>query len=283
MEGTTMKRHSLTSDSARRALGEAGIVGFVALALCPNANVLTRFHIMNTAKAEDSLIGPFHPRKLAADATSPRGFHSLLRDEGAMPDLNGAIGWLNSAPLSRKSVHGKVVLVNFWTYTCINSLRPLPYVKSWAAKYKDAGLVVIGAHTPEFSFEHERLNVENAARDLKVTYPVAIDSNYAVWQAFNNQYWPAQYFIDGKGRIRYHHFGEGEYAECERVIQELLKENGAQLSSSAPISVAGAGAEAAPDGANVRSPETYIGYHRAEHFGSTEPIAHDYRRAYTPQ
>ena len=155
-----MKRHSFTSDSARRALGVAGIVGFAALAWCSNANVLTRFHIMNTAKAEDSLIGASHPRKLAADATSPRGFHSLLRDEGAMPDLDGAIGWLNSAPLSRKSLRGKVVLVNFWTYTCINSLRPLPYVKSWAAKYKDAGLVVIGVHPPEFSFEHEPVNVE---------------------------------------------------------------------------------------------------------------------------
>ena len=151
-----MRRHSFTSDSARRALGVAGIVGFVALALCSNANVLTRFQVMNTAKAEDSLIGAFHPRKLAADATSPRGFHSLLGDEGAMLDLDGAIGWLNSAPLSRKSLRGKVVLVNFWTYTCINSLRPLPYVKSWAAKYHDAGFVVIGVHTPEFSFEWER-------------------------------------------------------------------------------------------------------------------------------
>src|SRR5271155_541844 len=164
MEGTTMKRHSFTSDSARRALGVAGIVGFAALAWCSNANVLTRFHIMNTAKAEDSLIGASHPRKLAADATSPRGFHSLLRDEGAMPDLDGAIGWLNSAPLSRKSLRGKVGLGNFWTYTCINSLRPLPYVKSWAAKYKDAGLVVIGVHTPEFSFEKERANVGQALR-----------------------------------------------------------------------------------------------------------------------
>src|SRR6266566_6616297 len=209
MEVTTMRRHSFTSDSARRALGVAGIVGLVALALCSNANVLTRFHIMNTAHAEDGLVGAFHPPKLAADATSPGGFHSLLGDEGAMPDLDGAIGWLNSTPLSSKSLRGKVVLVNFWTYTCINSLRPLPYVKNWAAKYHDAGFVVIGVHTPEFSFEKERVNVENALRDLKVTYPVAIDSNYRIWQAFNNNYWPAFYVIDGKGRIRYHHFGEG--------------------------------------------------------------------------
>src|ERR1700733_5088397 len=158
---------------------------------------------------------------------SPAKSHSGLADEGPMPDLGGAIGWLNSAPLDRKSLRGKVVLADFWTYTCINSLRPLPYVKSWAAKYQAAGLVVIGAHTPEFSFEKARVNVENALHDLKVTYPVAIDSNYKIWHAFNNQYWPALYLVDGKGQIRYHHFGEGDYGECERVIQELLKKNGA--------------------------------------------------------
>lgn len=218
MEVTTVRRHSSNSDSARRVLCVAGIVGFVALVLCSEANVLTRFHIMNTAKAEDSLIGAFSTRKLAADATAPGGFHSLLGDEGAMPDLDGAIGWLNSAPLSRKSLRGRVVLVDFWTYTCINSLRPLPYVKSWAAKYKDAGLVVIGVHTPEFSFEHEPTNVEDAVRNLNVVFPVAIDSKYGIWQSFNNQAWPAQYLVDAKGRIRYHHFGEGDYGEIERVI-----------------------------------------------------------------
>src|SRR6202162_2233785 len=126
-------------------------------------------------------------------------------DEGRIPDLDGAVAWLNSAPLSGKSLRGKVVLVNFWTYSCINSLRNLPYVKAWAAKYKDAGLVVIGVHTPEFAFEKERANVESAARDLQVTYPVPIDSNYRIWQAFNNEYWPADYLIDGNRRIRYHH------------------------------------------------------------------------------
>ncbi len=146
-----------------------------------------------------------------------------LADEGPMPDLGGAIGWLNSAPLDPKSLRGKIVFVDFWTYTCINSLRPLPYVKSWAARYRDAGLVVIGVHTPEFSFEKERVNVENALRDLKVSYPVPIDSNYRIWQAFNNEYWPAQYLIDGKGRIRFHHFGEGEYDKFELVTQQLLK------------------------------------------------------------
>jgi thiol-disulfide isomerase/thioredoxin len=210
---------------------------------------------------------------------SARKSRSSLGDEGSMPDLGGAIGWLNSAPLTRKSLSSRVVLVNFWTYTCINSLRPLPYVKSWAAKYKEAGLVVIGAHTPEFSFEKERVNVENAVRDLKVTYPVAIDSNYRVWQAFNNEYWPAAYFIDGKGRIRYHHFGENEYGESERVIQELLKENGATGLDGSAVRPSANGVEAAP-GADVRSPETYVGYRRAERFASPGRLAQDSRKAY---
>src|SRR5690242_851796 len=163
--------------------------------------------------------------KPAAVLATARASEAALADEGSMPDLGGAIGWLNSAPLDRKSLRGKVVLVDIWTYTCINSLRPMPYMKGWADKYKDAGLVVISVHTPEFSFEKERVNVERAVRDLKVTFPVAIDTNYRIWQAFNNEYWPALYLIDGKGRIRYHYFGEGEYGETERVIQQLLKEN----------------------------------------------------------
>jgi thiol-disulfide isomerase/thioredoxin len=227
---------------------------------------------MNTAKAEDNLIGAFYPQKPAADAALPHGFHSLLGDEGAMPDLDGAIGWLNSDPLSRKSLRGKVVLVNFWTYTCINSLRPLPYVKTWAAKYKGAGLVVIGVHTPEFSFEHEPKNVEDAVRNLNVVFPVAIDSKYRIWQSFNNQAWPAQYVVDARGRIRYHHFGEGDYGEIERVIQELLKENGAAGLASGTTSVSGVGIEAAPDWTEERSPETYIGYRQAQDFASPEKV-----------
>jgi thiol-disulfide isomerase/thioredoxin len=239
---------------------------------------------VNTARAEEHLIDRLRPEKPPAVlAASAPDTQPALDDEGSMPDLSGAVAWLNSPPLSAKSLKGKVVLIDFWTYSCINCLRALPYVEGWAAKYKDAGLVVIGVHTPEFAFEKERSNVEKAVRDLKITYPVAIDSDYRIWQAFHNEYWPAHYFIDGKGHIRHHHFGEGEYGESERVIQELLTENGAQLSSSGAISVAGAGAEAAPDNANVRSPETYVGYHRAEHFASTEAIAKDSRRTYTPQ
>src|SRR6266850_2130301 len=179
-----------------------------------------------------------------ASAGMSRRQPPLLADGGAMPELEGAIGWLNSPPLQRKSLRGRVVLIDFWTYTCINSLRPLPYVKSWAAKYKDAGLVVIGVHTPEFSFEKERVNVENASRELKVIYPVAIDSNHAIWQAFHNEYWPAQYLVDAKGRIRYHHFGEGEYVEIERVIQTLLKENGATGLDESTVRITADGGEA---------------------------------------
>lgn len=200
---------------------------------------------------------------------------AALLDEGPMPDLGGAVGWLNSAPLNRKALRGKVVLVNFWTYTCINSLRPMPYVRSWAAKYKDAGLVVIGAHTPEFSFEHEPMNVENAVRTLNISFPVAIDSNYGIWRSFNNEAWPAQYLVDAKVRIRYHHFGEGDYGDIERVIQELLKENGATGLASDTTNVTAVGIEAAPDWTDGRSPETYLGYRQAQNFASPEKLHKD--------
>ena len=142
-------------------------------------------------------------------------------DEGRMPDLDGAVAWLNSAPLSSKALRGKVVLVNFWTYSCINSLRELPYMKAWSAKYKEAGLVVIGVHAPEFGFERDSANVKNAVSELKIAYPIPIDSNHSIWTSFRNEYWPADYIIDGKGRIRYHHFGEGDYEQSERVIKAL--------------------------------------------------------------
>jgi thiol-disulfide isomerase/thioredoxin len=192
-----------------------------------------------------------------------------------MPDMDGAIGWLNSVPLSRKSLRGKVTLVNFWTYTCINSIRPLPFLKNWATKYNDAGFVVIGVHTPEFSFEHEPMNVENAVHNLNVAFPVAIDSNYKIWQSFNNQYWPAQYLVDAKGRIRYHHAGEGDYGEIERAIQELLKENGATGFPSSVTSVSAGGIEAAPDWTDGKSPETYVGYRQALNFASAEKLHKD--------
>ena len=248
-------RHYLRLEAwIRRASSVAVIMGVGVVLTGLGTNLLTRLSVVKTVNA----------------APKP-----LLDDEGAMPDLDGATGWLNSPPLSSKSLRGKVVLVNFWTYTCINSLRPFPYVKSWASKYHDAGFVVIGVHTPEFSFEHEPTNVENAVRSLKVTFPVAIDSKTRIWQSFNNEAWPAQYLIDAKGRIRYHHFGEEEYGEIELAIQELLKENGATGLPSATASVTGVGIEAAPDWTDERSPETYIGYGQAQNFASPEKVHKD--------
>jgi cytochrome c biogenesis protein CcdA/thiol-disulfide isomerase/thioredoxin len=265
----------------RRGLGVLVILGVVAIALGWDTNLLTKFSFVNTAKAESHLVDALRPTKPASLPVNAIETAPVLGDEGPMPDLGGAVAWLNSPPLSTKSLRGKVVLIDFWTYSCINCLRALPYVEAWSTKYKDVGLVVIGVHTPEFAFEKDRSNVEKAVRDLKVTYPVAIDSDYLVWRAFKNEYWPAHYFIDGKGRIRYHHFGEGEYAESEHVIQQLLKENGSKSLAEDIIDVSASGTEAAPDKNDARSGETYIGYHRAENYGSAEPIAKDSRKVYT--
>lgn len=206
---------------------------------------------------------------------------SGARSEGRLPDLDGAVTWLNSTPLTGKSLRGKVVLVNFWTYSCINSLRELPYMKAWAAKYKDAGLVVIGVHAPEFGFEKDPANVRAAVSDLSVAYPVPIDNNHSIWTSFRNEYWPADYFIDANGRIRYHHFGEGEYDKSERMIQTLLRENGVPGLDERPVRITAEGPEAPPSD-DVRSPETYIGYARTEDFASPERTARDSHRIYSP-
>ena len=203
-----------------------------------------------------------------------------LGDEGPMPDLGGAVGWLNTGPLSRDSLRGKVVLVDIWTYSCINSLRQSPYLKSWATKYMDAGLVIIGVHSPEFGFEKDLKNVQEAVRDLNLHYPIAVDSKHGIWNAFNNQYWPADYFIDAEGRIRSHHFGEGDYTESERIIKGLLKENGAAHIDGTVVNVSGKGIEA-PFSAFVQSPETYAGYLRTDNFASPESLAPDSIRTYS--
>ena len=202
--------------------------------------------------------------------------------EGTMPALAGATTWLNSPPLTTEQLKGKVVLVDFWTYSCINCLRALPYVRAWADKYKDQGLVVIGVHAPEFAFEKQLGNVRQAVADLKVGYPVAVDNDYAIWRAFKNQYWPAHYFIDAQGRIRHHHFGEGQYTESEKVIQQLLAEAGRAAVNSGTVTVEAAGAQAASNGKDVRSPETYIGTERAEHFVSPGGLVADARHGYRP-
>jgi len=201
----------------------------------------------------------------------PAGLHMAsgsLPVEGELPPFAGATGWLNSPPLTLADLSGKVVVVDFWTYTCINWLRQLPYLRAWAEKYAGHGLVVIGVHTPEFGFEHNSDNVRQAVQDMQITYPVATDNNYAVWSAFDNHYWPALYFADAEGRIRHHHFGEGEYSQSEMVIQQLLAEAGSTGAGHDLVTVEPGGAEAAADWASLRSPENYTGYERTENFAS---------------
>jgi thiol-disulfide isomerase/thioredoxin len=200
--------------------------------------------------------------------------------EGEMPSLGGATGWLNTQPLTAASLRGKVVLIDVWTYTCINWLRTLPYVRAWAEKYKDRGLVVIGVHAPEFEFEKNVDNVRRAAKDMKVDYPIAVDNNYAIWRALKNEYWPALYFVDARGHIRHHHFGEGEYEQSERIIQQLLAEAGSGGIGHELVSVDARGAEAAADWGNLKSPENYVGYERTENFASPGGAVLDKRRVY---
>ncbi len=187
---------------------------------------------------------------------------------GRVPSFAGATAWLNSPPLDMASLRGKVVLVDFWTYTCINWLRTYPYVRAWAEKYRDRGLVVIGVHAPEFSFEKNLDNVRRAVAERKLDYPVAVDNDQAIWRAFDNHYWPALYMIDAQGRLRHHHFGEGSYEQSERVLQQLLEEAGNNDIGETLVSVEAGGIEAAADWRSLRSPENYLGAARTEGFAS---------------
>jgi thiol-disulfide isomerase/thioredoxin len=215
---------------------------------------------------------------------TPAGLHTAstrLPDEGELPPFDGATGWLNSPPLTPAGLRGKVVLVDFWTYTCINWLRTLPYVRAWAGRYASHGLTVIGVHTPEFPFEHDAGNVRWALKDMAVDYPVATDNDYAVWQAFGNHYWPALYLADTQGRIRYHHFGEGEYAQSEMVIQQLLSEAGSADAGRELVSVDPRGLEVAADWDTLGSAENYTGYDRTEGFASPGGAVPGQRHVYT--
>ena len=200
--------------------------------------------------------------------------------EGELPSLGGATEWLNSPPLTAAGLRGKVVLIDVWTYTCINWLRSLPYVRAWAEKYKDQGLVVIGVHAPEFAFEKNVDNVRRAAKDMRVNYPIAIDNNYAIWRALKNEFWPALYFVDARGHIRHHHFGEGEYEQSEMIIQQVLAEAGIGGIDHKLVSVDARGAEAAADWGSLKSPENYVGYERTENFASPSGAVLDKRRVY---
>ena len=200
--------------------------------------------------------------------------------EGELPALHGVTTWLNSTPLTKPGLRGKVVLVDFWTYSCINWRRSLPCVRSWADRYRNHGLVVIGVHSPEFGFEHDVDNVRQAARAMMINYPIAVDNDYAIWRAFENEFWPALYFIDEKGRIRHHKFGEGDYDQSEAVIQNLLTEAGAGGFGAGLAPVSAAGPEVAPDWFDLKSGENYLGYERTENFASPSGMVMNKSHAY---
>lgn len=200
--------------------------------------------------------------------------------EGRFPSLDGATAWINSSLLTPAALRGRVVLVDFCTYTCINWIRTLPFVRAWAERYRDHGLIVLGVHTPEFSFEKDLENVRRVLADMRVEYPVAVDSDYQIWDAFANHYWPALYFIDAEGRIRHHRFGEGDYERSEIVIQQLLAEAGFADIPIDLVPVHGEGPEADADWDDLETPESYLGYQRTANFASPGGIAPDGRRAY---
>jgi cytochrome c biogenesis protein CcdA/thiol-disulfide isomerase/thioredoxin len=275
-----MKRSLGVGEWVRRALGVAVLAAVVAIFFGLDTGFLTRISLSGTNGLEQSLIDRLRTPAQSGQTTPAGGTEPNLGVEGGFPSLSGATAWLNSPPLTSESLKGKVVLIDFWTYSCINCLRTIPYIKAWAEKYKDHGLVVIGVHTPEFAFERDVDNVRRAVSDLKIGYPVAIDNDYKVWRAFDNEYWPAHYFIDAEGRTRYHHFGEGDYDGSERVIQRLLAEAGNGGVPQSLVSVAASGAEAAPSEGDDKSPETYIGYNRADNFVSPGGIVEDENHLY---
>jgi cytochrome c biogenesis protein CcdA/thiol-disulfide isomerase/thioredoxin len=278
-----MKQSLGAGEWVRRILGVTVLAGVLAIVFGLDTGFLARLSLGNTTRFEEGLIGMLRPAR-ARQVTQVAG--STLPVEGTMPELNGAVAWLNSPPLTRASLRGKVVVVDFWTYSCINCLRSLPYIEAWARKYKDHGLVVLGVHAPEFAFEKDTANVKSAVAALGVTYPVAVDSNLAIWQAFNNEYWPAHYFVDAQGRIRAHHFGEGEYDKSERVIQTLLKEAGYKDVPGGIVNPDAKGTFAAADESELDSPETYLGYGRGSNFASgpaTMDMAANYQTPYPLQ
>ncbi len=292
-----MKRSLHAGEWIRRAGGAAVLVGVGAIALGLDTGLLSRLSFDATSAWEEALVEKIKGRRpplprvesmaelegsglMLIAATRASVAARALGTEGAFPSLTGATEWINSAPLTPESLRGKVVLIDFWTYSCINCLRTLPYLRAWAAKYKDAGLVVIGVHTPEFAFEKRSANVHEATRNLGIEFPIAVDSNFAIWRAFNNQYWPAFYFIDAQGCIRHHQFGENQYEKSEQVIQELLAEAGRTNAPTGLIAPKGMGTQAAPGSAPVLSQETYLGYERPSSFASPGGVVRDRPHVY---
>ena len=301
-----LKKSLGTGEWIRRGLGVAVLLAVVAIVFGWDSTVLTRLSLNGTNSLEQSLIDKINPQNAGAPGGSMMAMsnstmamsntkadgHAMMMSaakpagnlpvEGEIPSFAGATLWLNSPPLTAEGLRGKVVVVDFWTYSCINCLRALPYVQSWYQKYKDHGLVVIGVHAPEFAFEKDANNVRRAVADLKITYPVALDNDYAIWQAFNNQYWPAHYFIDASGRVRAHHFGEGNYDESEQIIRTLLTEAGQSgLPPPGMGQSAAVGVQAPPDEAHDQSPETYVGYRRADNFASPGGFVQDHAHVYS--
>ncbi|CAN7581752.1 cytochrome c biogenesis protein DipZ [Pararhizobium sp. LjRoot255] len=289
-----MKRSLGISERIRQMLGAAVLAGVAVIALGLDTGLLARLSYTSTASLEQAVLDRLH-RTPAADPSSEiasngimtaavdtsRPFQSNLPVEGLAPSVDGAVEWLNSPPLTTEQLRGKVVLVDFWTYSCINCIRTVPYVRAWAEKYKDQDFVVIGVHAPEFAFEKKIDNAKTAVEDFKIGYPVAIDNDYKIWRAFENSYWPAHYLIDANGQIRYHHFGEGNYRQTEQAIQDLLREAGSEMAASAPVTPDAKGAEASADLKNIRSGETYLGYKRATSFASPESLRADGANAYS--
>ena len=266
-----MKRGLGAEEWVRRGLGVAVVAGVAVIALGWDTRFLSQFSFLSTANTEQQLI-----EKLAQ-----RSDREGVADARLAPLLPDATQWFNSPPLNAESLRGKVVLVDFWTYSCINCLRTLPYLKAWDEKYRAQGLIIIGVHAPEFAFEKDLHNVEQAVRDLGIKYPVAVDNQYAIWNAFQNQYWPAHYLIDAQGYIRHQHFGEGAYQETEQMIQSLLKEVHRDLAlNDGFVHIAGAGVTAAAADTQ-RSPETYLGYARQENLASPEAIKRDVPARYS--
>ena len=277
-----MKGSLGASERIRQVLGVLVLAGVGAIALGLDTRVLTQLSSAQTAGIENRLARLFGvareagSAKLETDATG----QLVLPVEGELPPLDGLGPWINSPPLTREQLKGKVVLIDFWTYSCINCLRSIPYVRAWDERYRQDGLVVIGVHAPEFAFERDPANVERAVRDLKIRYPVALDNRYDLWRAMKNNVWPAHYLIDAKGRVRYHHFGEGRYEQSERVIRQLLAEAGRAPKTAALASATKSATEQSANFAEIKSPETYVGYGRAANFVSPGGLVPDRAKTY---
>ena len=276
-----MKKSLGASERIRQVLGVLVLIGVVAIALGLDTRVLSKISSAQTASLESGLAAKLGLGQGAeSDARTNAMGELVLPSQGELPPLDGLGPWYNSPPLTREQLRGKVVLVDFWTYSCINCLRAIPYVRAWYDQYRDDGLVVIGVHAPEFAFEREPANVAKAIKDLDIRYPVALDNQYKLWSALKNNYWPAHYFIDAQGRIRYFHHGEGEYDVSERVIRQLLAEAGHAPKDMAMAKAKASGAQAAAAFGDVKSGETYIGYARSANFASPGGLAHDQLKTY---